>query len=102
MPHVPRIERDPTSVDGVARDEHGNAIGGLRMPWLEAPRAQYLPRCPCGPTTGQTIPFSHEKLAALYGSDDEYRARWNRAVTRLVEDRLLLADDAGALRAATF
>jgi hypothetical protein len=97
MPHVPRIERDPTSVDGVARDEHGNALGGLRMPWLEAPRAQYLPRCPCGPTTGQTIPFPDEKLAEIYRSDDEYLARWNRAVDRLVEDRLLLPEDAEAM-----
>jgi hypothetical protein len=97
MPHVSRIERDPTSVDGVARDEHGNAIGGLRVPWIEAPRAQYLPRCPCGPTTGQALPFSDEKLAALYPSDDAYRVRWDRAVTRLVEDRLLLPEDAGTL-----
>ncbi len=98
MPHVPRIERDPTSVDGVARDEHGNALGGLRVPWLEAPRAQYLPRCPCSPTIGQTIPFPDEKIATLYASDDDYRARWNRAVDRLVEDRLLLADDADEVR----
>ena len=99
MPHVPRIQRDPTSVDGVARDEHGNALGGVRAPWLEAPRAQYLPRCPCSPTNGQTVPFSPEKLAALYATDDEYRARWNRAVDRLVEDRLLLVADAEAMRA---
>jgi hypothetical protein len=97
MPHVPRIQRDPTSVDGVARDEHGNALGGLRVPWLEVPRAQYLPRCPCGPTIGQSIPFSEEKLAALYPSQDEYRDRWQRAVECLVADRLLLPDDAEAL-----
>lgn len=97
MPHVTRIERDPASVDGVARDEHGNALGGLRVPWIEAPRAQYLPRCPCGPTIGQTLPFTDEKLAVLYASDDDYRARWDRAVTRLVEDRLLLPADAAAL-----
>jgi len=97
MPHVARIQRDANSIDGVARDEHGNALGGLRVPWLEAPRAQYLPRCPCGPTIGQTIPLSDEKLAALYSSDDDYRRRWDRAVARLVEDRLLLADDAQAL-----
>jgi hypothetical protein len=99
MPHVPRIERDPASVDGVARDEHGNALGGVRAPWLEAPRAQYLPRCPCGPTTGQTLAFADAKIAELYPSDNDYRQRWNRAVDRLVEDRLLLAEDADALRA---
>jgi hypothetical protein len=97
MPHVSRIERDPRSVDGVARDEHGNALGGLRVPWVEAPRAQYLPRCPCGPATGQTIPFTDEILAALYPSDGDHAARWQRAVTRLVEDRLLLPEDAATL-----
>ncbi len=93
MPHVARIARDPSTVDGVVRDEHGNAVGGVRVPWLEAPRAQYLPRCPCGPTLGETVAFSNEKMARLYPTDAEHERLWRRAVDRLVEDRLLLNED---------
>jgi hypothetical protein len=97
MPHVGRIARDPSSVDGVVRDEFGNAVGGLRVPWLEAPRAQYLPRCACGPTLGEMVPFDDERLRRLYPEPEDHACRWRRAVRRLVEDRLLLPEDADAL-----
>jgi hypothetical protein len=93
MPHVPLIARDPSSVDGIVRDEHGNAVGGVRVPWLEAPRAQYLPRCACGPTLGEVVPFAPEKTGRLYPNDADHERRWRRAVDRLVEDRLLLEHD---------
>jgi hypothetical protein len=98
MPHVPRIQRDPGSIDGLVRDEHGNAVGGVRAPWLEAPRAQYLPRCACGPTRGERVPFSEEKLRRVYLTDAAHAAAWDRAVQRLVEDRLLLPQDGAMLR----
>lgn len=97
MPHVGRIARDPQGIDGVVRDEFGNAVGGLRVPWLEVPRAQYLPRCACGPTLGEVVPFDAERLGRLYPDPEDQARRWRRAVERLVEDRLLLAEDAGAL-----
>ena len=99
MPHVGRIERDPDAVDGIARDEHGNALGGVRAPWLEAPRAQYLARCSCSPTIGEVARFDNGTLARLYPSDEVHELLWNRAVTRLAEDRLVLPEDAAVLRA---
>ena len=99
MPHVPRILRNTGAIDGVARDEYGNALGGLRAPWLEAPRAQYLPRCPCSPTVGEAIPFTDEVLATLYATDAVHARQWDRAVQRLIEDRLLLTQDAPELTA---
>jgi Alpha/beta hydrolase domain len=97
MPHVGRIARDPSSVDGVVRDEFGNAVGGLRVPWLEAPRAQYLPRCACGPTLGEMVPFDDERLRRIYSEPEDHACRWLRAVRRLIEDRLLLPEAADAL-----
>jgi hypothetical protein len=94
MPHVGRIARDPACVDGVARDEFANAVGGVRVPWLEAPQAQYLARCACGPTLGEVVPFEAELLHRLYPGSEDHASRWQRAVQRLVEDRLLLAEDA--------
>jgi hypothetical protein len=99
MPHVPRILRNAVAIDGLARDEHGNALGGLRAPWLDAPRAQFLPRCPCSPIAGETIPFDDETLASLYANDDAHARHWDRAVQRLVEDRLLLTQDGPELTA---
>jgi hypothetical protein len=98
MPHTGRIARDPACVDGIVRDEFANAVGGVRVPWLEAPQAQYLPRCACGPTLGEVVPFEAELLHRLYPGPDDHARRWERAVRRLVEDRLLLAEDAEALK----
>ncbi len=97
MPHVARIARDPQAVDGVVRDEFGNAVGGLRVPWLEVPRRAYLPRCDCGPALGEVVPFDAERLGQLYPDPEDLTRRRRRAVQRLVEDRLLLAEDADAL-----
>lgn len=98
MPHAPRIQRDPLSTDGIARDEFGNALGGVRVPWLEAPRAQYLPRCACGPTSGESVPFDEDRLRSIYANEAVHEELWNRAVNRLVEDRLLLPEDAETMR----
>jgi hypothetical protein len=99
MPHVSRIARDPASADGIVRDSNGNAVGGVRMPWLEAPRAQYLPRCACGPTLGEVIPFDEPRLRGLCAEDRDHAQRWRRAVTRLLEDGLLLPEDVEPLLA---
>lgn len=97
MPHVPRIQRDPQAIDGIARDQHGNALGGVRVPWLEAARAQYLPRCACSPTSGEAVP-----LATAAAGRSDFERRWDRAATRLVEDRLLLPVHADLLAARPF
>ena len=81
MPSGAWITCDPHALDGVARDEHGNAIGGLRAPWVEVPTAQYLPRCSCSPTTGEKIPFSDDEIARLYGDADTLRAACRAAST---------------------
>jgi hypothetical protein len=100
MPPGARITREARSLDGVARDEHGNAIGGLRAPWIEIPTAQYLARCSCSPTTGEKIPFTDQEIARLYGNSDALRAARSRSIDDLVERRLLLPVDAAALRDA--
>ena len=97
MPHAPKIERDPRQTDGIARDHHGNALGGVRVPWIELPRGQYLPRCACGPTRGEFVPFGRERIDLLYPDREEYERRWHQAVQRLVDDRFLLPEDAGKL-----
>jgi hypothetical protein len=80
IPSAPPIE-----MDGIvpARDENGNAKGGVRLPDLDVPVAQYTggPLLPesgnvfCG-LLGRTFPFSAEKLQELYPTHDDYVAKY--------------------------
>jgi hypothetical protein len=99
MPHAARITRDPDAPDGVARDEFGNARGGLRSPWLDVPTARYLPRCSCSPVTGAMVPFTPAELARRYPRPRDLDRQWTGAIDRLVRERFLLEEDAAALRA---
>jgi hypothetical protein len=72
-PSQPRID---LSDDGsVARDRHGNAKGGIRLPDVEVPVAGY-DGGGIGPGTiglgGRTEPFGPEQLRTLYPSHDVY------------------------------
>jgi Alpha/beta hydrolase domain len=98
MPHAPKIERDPRQADGVGRDQYGNALGGVRVPWIEVARGQYLARCECSPTRGEFIPFEDENVVRMYGDEETYQRLWQRARQRLVEDRFLLPEDAVKLQ----
>ena len=99
MPRAPRITRDPDAPDGVARDEYGNAHGGLRTPWLDVPTARYAPRCTCSPVTGTMIPLTDAELAARDADHGAFVDAWEHSIDALVADRWLLAADADALRA---
>jgi hypothetical protein len=103
MPAAGRITRDPDSPDGIARDEHGNAIGGLRTAWVDVPSARYLPRCRCSevlgysPLYGAYQPFSAEMLTELYGNAAGHTRCWNDRVSQMVTEGWLLPADAAAL-----
>jgi hypothetical protein len=91
LPREPRITRNPDADDGVARDEHGNATGGVRTAWVDAPSARYLPRCECSPVIGEMRPFDVV--------DSEHATAWHDAVRDMEARGWLLADDAAALAA---
>ena len=99
MPRAPRITRDPDAPDGIARDECGNARGGLRTPWLDVPTARYSPRCTCSPVTGSMVPLTDAELTAHYADRAAFVDAWEHSIDALVADRWLLAADAEALRA---
>lgn len=107
---VVRGKRPPASLyltlDGpgdVARDEFGNARGGLRTPEVEAPLGTYLPSNtgpgPCA-LSGTFIPFEPSTLDALYPSRRRYLKRVRRSVRRLRRSGYLLPADARAYREA--
>jgi hypothetical protein len=99
MPVAPRPLRDPDAPDGVARDVHGNGLGGLRLPWLEVPDAAYVAAISeKDPLRAGMRPFDEAKMRQLYGSRANYLKRVNAKIDRLVKDRWVLPEDADLMR----
>lgn len=92
-PSADRIERE----DGrAAEDEYGNALGGLRLPVIDVPVAEYQGHgCEEYESSfGQTIQFDSETLQELYPTREDYIAELEAAVDQTVEDGFLLEADA--------
>ena len=96
-PTADRIARDE---DGnVQYDEHGNALGGLRLPPIDVPVAEYqATSCEEYDTLfGQTIQFRTAKLEELYPTHEQYVAELEAAAEDAIEAGFLLERDADDL-----
>jgi hypothetical protein len=98
-PEQPRIQMsgDPAQI---ARDEHANALGGIRMPAIEVPTAHNTGISPVeglGGLGGGHEPFDRATLVALYGDHDRYVAKFSEAATAAVVAGVLRASEADAL-----
>jgi hypothetical protein len=98
MPSAPRIARDPSTVDGVARDADGNAIDGLRGPWITVPDARYLTACPAHPNDGAMELFTAEQRQARGLTRAIFLDRIEARVAQLVAERWILPEDARVYR----
>lgn len=102
-PIAPRMQR--TRMGFVQDDAHGNAKGGLRMPDLDAPLAQYgmysnLPSrhwsawsfyaCMAG---GSRNPLAPDELRQLYPTDEAYVEAYKKAADQLLAQGFLLPED---------
>jgi hypothetical protein len=103
-PHAPRIELE---ADGktVKRDANGNALGGVRSVFVDAPTASITPtslapggivKNPCA-YVGYQVDLSPEQLRQLYRTHSGYVDQLTKDTKRLVRARFLLADDAHKL-----
>jgi len=100
-PRAPGIELD--AKHEIRRDPNGNALGGLRMPYIEAPVAAhtgYLTAGGFGGVMGAKKPFPAETLKALYPDQDAYVAKFSAATDRLLAGRWISREDAEAMKAA--
>ena len=98
-PQLPRISLN--AAGEVDRDHHGNARGGIRLPHLAVPTAQYGPvgtPALCA-LRGFVKPFPPEELARLYTGRDDYLARFDAATRDAVGSGYLLEPDAIEARA---
>jgi hypothetical protein len=101
----PRAARLELAADGtIAKDDNGNAIGGVRCAPMDVPRATSVPnpRNPDGSlllgTFGFEIPFTDAKMRALYGTPAKYVERFNARLDELIRERWFLGADATGLR----
>jgi hypothetical protein len=104
----PRAERLRLTDSGqIRRDQHGNAVGGVRSSHLDVPVATYIARAPDPAPEpglrrsqlGLELPFPAAKLAELYGSSRQYAKRAAGRLEELVRERWLLPEDAAVLAA---
>lgn len=107
-PKAPRLETTGSSPVAFVLDESGNATGGVRSPHVDAPIARLggVGNSGEGPLGqfcrlfGTTVPFTDAELAARYGSQRGFVARWNQAVRRSLKAGYLLPEDARELERA--
>jgi hypothetical protein len=96
---------DPVAV---ARDEHGNALGGLRTTTVDVPVAVHqaintgagIPGLGSCLVFGSQHDFSKAVLESLYGDHAGYVTRVNERLDELIRDGWYLPDFAVAIRTA--
>jgi hypothetical protein len=87
----------------ILSDKYGNAVGGLRSPYLDVPTGMYYSHStPAGPDpasglfcslVGYKVPFKKDLLKKLYPNHDNYVNKVNAQVDELVKARLLTRSD---------
>jgi hypothetical protein len=101
---APRLDVTSGDPPVVQRDEHGNALGGIRTPLVEAPLSTISSEGAGGGTFcntfGTTTPFDAATIAALYQSHEAWVAKFDKAADRLRQAGFLTAPDAKNLKAA--
>ena len=102
-PSAPRLqlEGEPPTI---ARDAHGNALGGVRTPQLDAPIATLRGDGQSGSILcllfGTTARFDAATLAELYPDHAAYVAAFNAAADQAVQAGFIVAADAELMKTA--
>lgn len=96
-PAVPRLEVDAAGT-GFTLDARGNAVGGIRTPWVEVPTAVFSGLGQTGETFamlfGRTEPFDDATLSAIYpGGKAEYLERFEGSLDATIAAGFLLGAD---------
>ena len=96
-PSAPRLRLDDAGT-GYRLDDRGNALGGIRTPWVDVPSAVLSGLGQRGESFavlfGRTVPFDEAELAALYpGGEADYLARFESALDAAIDATYLLEQD---------
>lgn len=100
-PTAPRIVVDESMEN--RQDAFGNAVGGVRLPQIDAPVCTYYNysdthMIPSGKNGlfGHVVPFAAEKLTELYDSLQQYRAKVEALADEQIGKGFLLPEDRDA------
>jgi hypothetical protein len=103
-PRAPRLDAQPGPPVTLARDAHGNALGGIRTPLVDVPIATLRGDGNNGGTFcnlfGSTVPFSAATLASLYPTHADYVAKFDAAAERTLRAGFFRPADVKNLKAA--
>ncbi len=103
-PRAPRLE---LAVGGryIAKDLHGNSLGGIRSPQIDVPRAIYHPN-PINPdgtpkrgVVGLETPLTAERMRQVHGTQADYVRRFSARLDELIAQGWFLREDAADSRA---
>jgi hypothetical protein len=100
-PSLPRIEVDESGA--IRRDEHGIALGGIRLPDVDVPLATLTAETGVeglGGLGGARHDFDEATIRKLYTSRDDYLARYDAAVDAGVHAGFVIEPEAADLRRA--
>ena len=97
-PYARRLEVVPGSPPSLVRDAHGNAVGGVRTSWVDAPIATLSGVGQTGAgfcfIFGTTVPFDAATLASLYPTHDAYVSQVTASTESALRGRFLVEPDA--------
>jgi hypothetical protein len=98
---VPRIKlatADKVSVP--ATDQYGNALGGLRSPFVDVPLVRYYAHATGGPSCnnyGSQVPLPAATLKQLYGDPQGYMTKFTKSLDAAIKNGTLLSLDRQAI-----
>jgi hypothetical protein len=107
-PKAPRLEISgpdkPGEAPKLVPDAQGNAKGGIRTPWVDAPTARLSgfgnTGGPFGFLVGVTEPFDAATLSKLYpGGREDYLRRFDASLAQAVKGGFILKADEAEIRA---
>jgi hypothetical protein len=96
-PRAPRLALDASGT-GFSLDAHGNAVGGIRTPWVEVPTAVLSGLGQTGEMFavlfGRTDPFDDATLSALYpGGKTDYLRQFETSLDKAIAEGFILSQD---------
>jgi hypothetical protein len=101
-PHEERMQVAEGATPALVLDEYGHAKGGVRSPWVDDPTATYTTTSP-GPGTcaelGHAIPFTPDRLKALYRTPQDYIKKMSVDVDALVQAHWFTESDGKKMKA---
>jgi Alpha/beta hydrolase domain len=101
-PHEERMQVTDGPMPALVLDENSHAKGGVRSPWVDTPVATYTTTSP-GPGTcaelSHTIPFTADRLKALYPTPQAYQKKMSVEVDELVKARWFTESDGKKMKA---